>query len=118
MANLNLSREFGLKSRESSKQLCQTKLKSLDELLESSSEEESHSSQSENEDEQGSQSEDNDEHLMTEFHYGMISDLTFPTELSQIFQSRGLFFSILSSHSLSHRGSLLDLQTSISPSLV
>jgi hypothetical protein len=87
----SLSREFGLKSKENSQQLCQTKLRSLDDLLESSSEEEEsgdRSSQSDNK--QDSESDQDNEPPIPDFKYGNNFDLNLPRELSQIFQSRGL----------------------------
>jgi hypothetical protein len=90
----SLSREFGLKSKENSEQLCQTKLRSLDDLLESSSEEEeSGDRSSQSGSKQDSESDQDNEPPIPDFKYGNNFDLNLPRELSQIFQSRGLLTS-------------------------
>jgi hypothetical protein len=134
MAHLSVSKEFGLNNKKIAQDLCQLKLKSLDDLLNSSSSSDEDDEEEENESEEdegreNERDEDNGEKReedvikeekaaepsLPDFIYGPLRTSECPEELCKIFQSKGqplssTFLIII----IRPRGHLLDLPSSIS----
>lgn len=136
MAHFSISKEFGLHNKKIYQDLAQKKLKSLDDLLNSSSSDDEEEEEEEDEDEDeenGNQDRDGNEEkndektvcqrdeesgqLLEVFTYGAIHDPDCPQELSQIFLTPGKKHQVCRLLIL-FRGYISSMSTKFTPLLV